>query len=63
MADTKGTGANLKLIMAVKVLAAEGQGDFTRGHIPVRGLDDSGLFYMKPHSVGHDEITMQNPDH
>jgi ribulose-5-phosphate 4-epimerase/fuculose-1-phosphate aldolase len=49
-----------KLIVAGKVLAAEGQGDFTRGHISVRLPDDPKLFYMKPHSVGLDEITMEN---
>jgi L-fuculose-phosphate aldolase len=42
------------------VLVAEGQGDFTRGHISVRLRDNPKLFYMKPHSVGLDEITMAN---
>jgi L-fuculose-phosphate aldolase len=49
-----------KLIVAGKVLVAQGQGDFTRGHISVRLPDDPKLFYMKPHSVGLDEITMAN---
>lgn len=49
-----------KLIVAGKVLAAAGQGDFTRGHISVRLPDKPKLFYMKPHSVGLDEITMAN---
>jgi L-fuculose-phosphate aldolase len=49
-----------KLIVAGKVLVAAGQGDFTRGHISVRLPDNPKLFLMKPHSVGLDEITMQN---
>jgi L-fuculose-phosphate aldolase len=49
-----------KLIVAGKVLAAAGQGDFTRGHVSVRLPDNPKLFYMKPHSVGLDEITMAN---
>jgi L-fuculose-phosphate aldolase len=48
------------LIVAGKVLVAEGQDDFTRGHISFRLPDDPGLFFMKPHSIGLDEITMQN---
>jgi L-fuculose-phosphate aldolase len=60
MATVKDRELKQKLIMAGKVLAAEGQGDFTRGHISVRVPDDSKLFYMKPHSIGLDEITMQN---
>jgi ribulose-5-phosphate 4-epimerase/fuculose-1-phosphate aldolase len=49
-----------KLIVAGKILVAEGQGDFTRGHISVRMPGNPKLFYMKPHSVGLDEITMAN---
>lgn len=49
-----------KLILAGKVLVAEGQDDFTRGHVSVRLPDDPLLFFMKPHSVGLDEITMEN---
>src|SRR5258708_16048584 len=49
-----------KLILAGKVLVAEGQDDFTRGHISVRLLDDPSRFFMKPHSVGLDELTMEN---
>jgi L-fuculose-phosphate aldolase len=49
-----------KLIVAGKILVAEGQGDFTRGHISVRVPGNPTLFYMKPHSVGLDEITMAN---
>jgi L-fuculose-phosphate aldolase len=49
-----------KLIVAGKVLAAAGQGDFTRGHISVRVPGKASLFFMKPHSVGLDEITPKN---
>jgi L-fuculose-phosphate aldolase len=48
------------LIMAGKVLVAEGQDDFTRGHISARLRDNPALFFMKPHSVGLDEITAEN---
>src|SRR5580658_1928753 len=49
-----------QLIAAGKVLVAEGQDDFTRGHISMRLPDDPKLFFMKPHSMGLDEITMKN---
>jgi L-fuculose-phosphate aldolase len=49
-----------KLILAGKVLVAEGQDDFTRGHISMRLPDNPSLFFMKPHSVGLDELTMEN---
>src|SRR5712691_1142293 len=49
-----------KLILAGKVLVAEGQDDFTRGHISMRLPDNPNLFFMKAHSIGLDEITMQN---
>src|ERR1700681_3825483 len=49
-----------QLIVAGKVLVAEGQDDFTRGHISFRLPDDPNLFFMKAHSIGLDEITMQN---
>jgi len=48
------------LIAAGKVLVAEGQDDFTRGHISFRLPDDPGRFFMKAHSLGLDEITLQN---
>jgi L-fuculose-phosphate aldolase len=60
MAAKSGRDLKQKLIVAGKVLVAEGQGDFTRGHISVRLPDNPKLFYMKPHSVGLDEITMAN---
>jgi len=49
-----------QLILAGKVLVAQGQDDFTRGHISQRLPDNPALFFMKPHSVGLDEITMEN---
>jgi len=49
-----------KLALAGKVLAANGQGDFTRGHISARLPGKKPLFLMKPHSVGLDEITPAN---
>ena len=51
--ETKMAHEDLKqtLIMAGKVLVAEGQDDFTRGHISVRAPKKPELFYMKPHSI------------
>ena len=49
-----------QLIVAGKVLVAQGQDDFTRGHISFRLPDNPDLFFMKAHSIGLDEITMQN---
>lgn len=49
-----------KLMVAGKILVANGQDDFTRGHISVRVPGEPSLFFMKPHSVGFDEITVEN---
>ncbi len=49
-----------QIIWAGKVLVGEGQDDFTRGHISVRVPDDPARFYMKAHSIGLDEITLDN---
>jgi len=49
-----------QIIIAGKVLVAEGQDDFTRGHISARMPGNPKLFFMKPHSIGLDEITMNN---
>ncbi len=46
-----------KLVLAGKVLCANGQDDLTRGHISIRLPDNPALFLMKPHSVGLDELT------
>jgi ribulose-5-phosphate 4-epimerase/fuculose-1-phosphate aldolase len=52
--------AKQKLIDAGRVLEAEGHDDMTRGHISVRVPGDPSRFYMKPHSFGLDEMTMEN---
>jgi ribulose-5-phosphate 4-epimerase/fuculose-1-phosphate aldolase len=49
-----------QLILAGKVLVAQGQDDFTRGHISLRLPGNPNLFFMKAHSTGLDEITTQN---
>jgi L-fuculose-phosphate aldolase len=49
-----------KLIVAGKILVAEGHDDFTRGHISMRLPDNPALFFMKSHGVGLDEITLDN---
>lgn len=46
-----------QLVDAGKVLCANGQDDLTRGHVSARLPDTPGLFLMKPHSVGLDELT------
>jgi len=48
------------LIDAGRILAFEGQGDLTRGHVSVRVPGDPQHFFMKPHSHGLDEITLEN---
>jgi ribulose-5-phosphate 4-epimerase/fuculose-1-phosphate aldolase len=60
MANKTHNALKQQLIVAGKVLVAEGQDDFTRGHISVRVPGDPKLFFMKPHSVGLDEITLRN---
>ena len=52
--------AKQKLIDAGRILENKGQGDLTRGHVSVRVPGDPSLFYMKPHSHGFEEITMEN---
>ena len=42
------------------LLLVEGQDDFPRGHISFRLPDKPSLFFMKPHSIGLDEITVDN---
>jgi L-fuculose-phosphate aldolase len=49
-----------RLIDAGRILEDAGQGDFTRGHVSIRVPGDPSHFYMKPHSFGLDEITMEN---
>ena len=48
------------LIDAGLILADQGQGDFTRGHVSIRHPDEPGHFIMKPHSIGLDEITPES---
>lgn len=52
--------AKQKIIDAGLILEAEGQGDLTRGHVSVRVPGDPSRFFIKPHSQGFDEITMEN---
>lgn len=52
--------AKQRLIDAGLVLEAAGLGDFTRGHVSIRVPGEPNLFYMKPHSFGFDEMTMDN---
>jgi L-fuculose-phosphate aldolase len=49
-----------KRILAGRILLAQGQDDFTRGHISVRLPDNPAQFLMKPHSIGFDELTREN---
>lgn len=49
-----------KLIDSGLILDAQGQGDLTRGHISIRMPGDPTHFFMKPHSFGFDEITLDN---
>jgi L-ribulose-5-phosphate 4-epimerase len=52
--------ARQALIDAGLVLEYLGHGDMTRGHVSVRVPGSPELFFMKPHSVGFDEITEEN---
>lgn len=48
------------LIDGCHILEVEGHSDMTRGHLSIRLPDDPGLFYMKPHSYGFDEVSVEN---
>jgi L-fuculose-phosphate aldolase len=52
--------AKQRLIDAGLILEDQGQGDFTRGHVSLRVPGDPTHFFMKPHSHGFGEITMEN---
>jgi L-fuculose-phosphate aldolase len=52
--------AKQKLIYAGIILQNEGHADFTRGHVSVRVPGRPEHFFMKPHSIGFEEITMEN---
>lgn len=45
-----------KLADAGKILASQGQNEWTRGHLSIRCPDDPQLFFMKPRDVGLEEI-------
>ncbi|SNS86439.1 L-fuculose-phosphate aldolase [Noviherbaspirillum humi] len=52
--------AKQKVIDGGLILEHNGQADLTRGHLSVRVPGDPNHFFMKPHSYGFDEITMDN---
>lgn len=52
--------AKQKLIVSGRILEKNGHGDMTRGHLSVRVPGQPGLFFMKAHSIGLDEITLDN---
>ena len=52
--------ARQRLIDSGRILQVNGQADLTRGHVSIRVPGEPNLFYMKPHSIGFDEITMEN---
>jgi L-ribulose-5-phosphate 4-epimerase len=49
-----------KLVTAGRILAQEGQRDYTRGHLSVRHPDNPDLFFMKPQKIGLEEMTAGN---
>jgi L-fuculose-phosphate aldolase len=49
-----------RLIEAGLIIDYHDLGDMTRGHVSIRMPDDPEHFYIKPHSVGFDEITPEN---
>jgi len=52
--------AKKRLIEAGRILEVNGQSDFTKGHVSVRVPGDPDHFFMKPHSMGFDEMTLEN---
>ncbi len=54
------TQAMQKLIDGCLILERQGHHDMTRGHLSVRVPGNPSQFYMKPHSFGFDEVTMDN---
>jgi ribulose-5-phosphate 4-epimerase/fuculose-1-phosphate aldolase len=60
MAKQTHTDIKKQMVMAGRILVAEGQDDFTRGHISMRVPGNPKQFFMKAHSLGLDEITPQN---
>ena len=45
------------LVTAGRILAAEGQRDYTRGHLSARHPLDPDFFFMKPQRIGLEEMT------
>lgn len=61
MAEAKAIDALKEgLINAGRILVKEDQGDFIFGHVAARLPDNPGLFLMKPHTIGLEEITPDN---
>jgi L-ribulose-5-phosphate 4-epimerase len=52
--------AKQALVEAGRILEAHGQADFTNGHVSVRVPGSTEHFFMKPHSIGFGEITLDN---
>lgn len=48
------------LIASGRILVDEEQGDLIFGHVTARMPDDPGLFLMKPHTIGLEEMTPDN---
>lgn len=48
------------LINAGRILVSEDQGDFIFGHVAARLPSDPGHFLMKAHTIGLEEITLDN---
>jgi L-fuculose-phosphate aldolase len=48
------------IVAAGRILEHQGQGDMTRGHVSLRVPGNPQHFFMKPHSIGFDEITPEN---
>lgn len=52
--------ARVKLVTAGRILASQGQGEWTRGHVSLRRPDAPDTFLMKPKPVGLNELTVGN---
>jgi ribulose-5-phosphate 4-epimerase/fuculose-1-phosphate aldolase len=48
------------MIAAGRILVDEDQGDLIFGHVTARLPSDPGLFLMKPHTIGLEEMTPEN---
>jgi ribulose-5-phosphate 4-epimerase/fuculose-1-phosphate aldolase len=48
------------MIAAGRILVDEDQGDLIFGHVTARMPSDPGLFLMKPHTIGLEEMTPEN---